>query len=264
MEFGLCIEMAFAKDPFETRFEKAARAGLENVEMWSIDGSFKGKPGELARMAEDSGVRVTNTVIGSPDGSAYGALTRPGDRNRWLDRARTVIDFTSEAGIPATIVCTGNVIPGLSDEEMEKSVIDGLAPTLDMAEGAGVTLLLEPLNTRHDHGGYWLTSSDRGGEICRRMESKRMKLLFDCYHMQIMEGDLTSHIETNLDVIGHFHCAGVPGRNEPFIGEVNYIHIISRLSELEYGGIFGLEYKPSFDDAKSVAATLDHLSINGS
>ena len=144
---------------------------------------------------------------------------------------------------------------------MEASVLEGLEPTIEMAERAGITLLLEPLNTRHDHEGYWLTSSDRGADICRKMDSKRMKMLFDCYHMQIMEGDLVSHIENNIDVIGHFHCAGVPGRNEPFIGEVNYPFIIRKLADLNFEGIFGLEYRPSMEDAQSLAATLDHLSV---
>jgi hydroxypyruvate isomerase len=260
MEFGLCIEMVFAKDPFEVRVQKAAGAGFENVEMWFVDGSFKGSPDELARIAEDNGVRITNTVIGAPDGSVGGALTNPKDRDEWLDRARFAIDFTSEAGIPGTIVCTGNVIPGLSDGQMMASVLEGLEPTLEMAESAGITLLLEMLNTRHDHAGYWLTSSDKGADICRKMESKRMKLLFDCYHMQIMEGDIACHIEANIDVIGHFHCAGVPGRHEPFIGEVNYPFILRKLADLDYGGVFGLEYKPTIEDAESVAATLDHLS----
>jgi hydroxypyruvate isomerase len=263
MEFGLCIEMVFAKDPFEMRVERAARAGFKNVEMWFVDGSFKGRPDELAKIAEDNDVLITNTVIGSPDGSVGGALTNPRDLDKWLERARMSIDFTVEAGIPSTIVCTGNEIPGLSDDQMEASVLEGLEPTVEMAEGAGITLLLETLNTRHDHAGYWLTSSDRGAEICRKMDSKRMKMLFDCYHMQIMEGDLVNHIENNIDVIGHFHCAGVPGRHEPYIGEVNYPFVLQRLADLDYDGIFGLEYRPTIEDAQSVAATLNHLSAGG-
>jgi hydroxypyruvate isomerase len=128
-----------------------------------------------------------------------------------------------------------------------------------MADRAGVTLLLEPLNTTYDHAGYWLVSSDRGALICRTLGSSRMRVLFDCYHMQIMEGDLINHIERNLDVIGHFHSAGVPGRHELFTGEINYPFLLAEIERLGYTGVFGLEYAPSLDDETSLRKTLEYL-----
>jgi hydroxypyruvate isomerase len=169
------------------------------------------------------------------------------------------IDFTRRAQIPATIVCTGNAIPGKKDAQVFKSVIAGLKPTVAMAEEAGITLLLEPLNTSYDHAGYWLASSDKAAEICRELGSNRMRMLFDCYHMQIMEGDLANHIERNLDVIGHFHAAGVPGRNEVYSGEINYPFLLSHIEALGYKGVFGLEYQPSEDDAVSLIKTVRYL-----
>ena len=259
MELGLCIEMAYTNDPFETRLAKAAAAGFKNVEMWFVDMTFKGTPDELAALAHKHGVRITNTVVGAPDGSVGGGLTNPANRDQWLDRARSSIAFTKEAGIPATIVCTGNDVPGMTDEAMMASVIDGLKPTVEIAEEAGVTLLLEALNTRHDHQGYWLSSSDRSAEICRRLGSDRMKLLFDCYHMQISEGDLVSHIEANIDVIGHFHAAGVPGRHELDSGELNYPFVLQRIAALGYQDVFALEYAPSADHDASVRRMFEHL-----
>jgi hydroxypyruvate isomerase len=260
-EIGLCVEMLFDGKPLEERFAKAAELGFRNVEIWMVDGTFKGKPRDLSAMAADAGVRVTNTVIGSPDGSVGGGLTNPKNRDLWLERARTTVEYTREAGIPATIVCTGNAIPGMSDEEMMTSVVDGLRSTIEIAEKAGITLLLEPLNTAYDHQGYWLTSSDLGAEICRRVGSRRMRLLFDCYHLQIMEGDLANHIRKNIDVIGHFHCAGVPGRHEPHLGEVNYPFLLKYIDSLGYSGVFGLEYRPSMEDELSLRETLKHLEI---
>jgi hydroxypyruvate isomerase len=125
------------------------------------------------------------------------------------------------------------------------SVVEGLKATAELAEKAGATLLLEPLNTRYDHAGYWLAGSDRGADICRQVGSPRMKLLFDCYHMQIMEGDLLGHIHRNIDVIGHFHSAGVPGRHEHDDGEINYPFLLDRIESLGYKGVFGLEYAPT-------------------
>ncbi|MHC4157522.1 MAG: hydroxypyruvate isomerase family protein [Planctomycetota bacterium] len=259
MELGLCIEMAFTKLPFEERIKKAAALGFKNVEMWFVDASFKGKGKELAKIAQRNNVKITNTVIGAPDGSIGGGLTNPDNRQQWLERTRFTLEFNKAAQIPATIVCTGNVVDGMNDVQMMQSVMEGLKATVELAENAGITLLLEPLNTTYDHPGYWLTSSDKGAEICRKLGSARMKMLYDCYHMQIMEGDLVKHIERNIDVIGHFHSAGVPGRNELYKGETNYLFVMSQIEKLGYKGIFGLEYMPSIDDEESLRETLKYL-----
>jgi hydroxypyruvate isomerase len=259
MNYGLCIEMAFARLPFERRLSQAAKAGFRHVEMWFVDGSFKGTGEELATLAKKHGVTITNTVIGSPDGSIGGGLTDPANRKQWLQRARLTLAFNQAAGIPATIVCTGNIVPGRSDRRMEQSVLAGLEATLKLSEEAGITLLLEPLNTTYDHAGYWLTSSDRGAALCRRLDSPRMKLLFDCYHMQIMEGDLCGHIRRNRDVIGHFHSAGHPGRHELWLGETNYPAVIQEIKKSGYPGIFAFEYLPTLPPAVSLKRTLAYL-----
>ena len=259
MELGLCIEMALSSLPFPERLRTAVGIGFTNVEMWLVDNSYKGDPEELVTLARDAGVRITNTVIGAPDGKLGGGLTDPGNRQQWIQRARMTFDFNRMAGIGATIVCTGNVVEGMSDEQMMQSVLDGLKATVELAEHADVTLLLEPLNATVDHPGYWLTSSDRGAEICRTIGSGRLRLLFDCYHMQIMEGDLLAHIERNLDAIGHFHAAGVPGRHELYDGEINYPFLLARIEKLGYQGIFALEYAPSIDDETSLRETLNYL-----
>ena len=108
--------------------------------------------------------------------------------------------------------------------------------------------------------GYWLTSSDRGAEFCRKVGSERLKLLYDCYHMQIMEGDLLNHIRRNLDVIGHVHSAGVPGRHELYNGEVDYRFLTRQLDALGYQGVFALEYSPSIEDELSLKNTQEYLA----
>jgi len=260
MELGLCIEMALTKLPFERRFKKAAELGFEFVEMWFVkDFSYQGTAEKLAKIAERNDVKITNTVIGSPDGSIGGGLTNPAKRKQWLNRAKKTIEFNKAANIPATIVCTGNIVKGMSNRQMMQSVTEGLKQTLEMAVKAGITLLLEPLNTIYDHPGYWLLSSDKGAAICRKFKCPNMKLLFDCYHMQIMEGDVLKHIERNIDVIGHFHSAGVPGRHELYNSELNYPFITGQIEKLGYKGVFGLEYAPLVDDVESLRKTLEYL-----
>lgn len=265
MKLSLCIEMALAKFPFGQRFEKAAELGFEFVEMWFVkDFSYHGTAEKLAKIAERNNVKITNTVIGSPDGSIGGGLTNPDKRKQWLDRAKTTLEFNKAANIPATIICTGNVVKGMSDRQMLQSVIEGLKPTLELAVKAGITLLLEPLNAVYDHHRYWLSSSNKGAAICRKLNCPNMKLLFDCYHMQITEGDLVKHIERHIDVIGHFHSAGVPGRHELYNGELNYPFVIGQIERLGYKGVFGLEYAPSFDDVESLQKTLEYLGYSKS
>jgi hydroxypyruvate isomerase len=116
------------------------------------------------------------------------------------------------------------------------------------------------LNDKYDHPDHWLTSSDLGAEICRRIGSQRLRMLFDCYHMQIMEGDLVNHIKRNIDVIGHFHSAGVPGRHEPSQGETNYPFVLGQIEQLGYQGVFGLEFAPSMEDEISLSQTMKYLS----
>ena len=169
------------------------------------------------------------------------------------------INYTKAAQIPNTIFLTGNRVPDLTDRQMLESVIEWTKPVVDMAEKAGVTLLLEPLNDKYDHPDHWLTSSDLGAEICRRVGSQRLRMLFDCYHMQIMEGDLVNHIKRNIDVIGHFHSAGVPGRHEPFQGETNYPFVLGEIEQLGYQGVFGLEFAPSMGDETSLSQTMAYL-----
>jgi len=252
--------MALTSLPFEGRVKTAARLGFKNVEIWWVDSVFKGTPDQLAKLAQANGVTITNTVINAPDGSVGSGLTDPRkSKDAWLERARMTINYTKEAQIPNTIFLTGNRVPDLTDRQMLESVIEWTKPVVDMAEKAGVTLLLEPLNDKYDHPGHWLTSSDLGAEICRRIGSKRLRILFDCYHMQIMEGDLVNHIKRNIDVIGHFHSAGVPGRHEVFIGETNYPFVLSQIEQLGYQGVFGLEFAPSMNDEVSLTQTLAHL-----
>ena len=136
-----------------------------------------------------------------------------------------------------------------------------MAEAVHIAERADFTLLLEPLNTLVDHPGYYLDSSAEAVEIVRAVGSPHLKLLYDVYHMQIMEGNLLATIEKNLAWIGHFHAAGVPGRGELFGSELNYPVILAKIEALGYQGAFGLEYFPKLSDhGQSLRDTLAYLS----
>ena len=268
MKLGVCLEMFFTDRPFPDRIAAAGQAGYRFAEMWFTDmtawkdGMRKDDakdPAAGRAAAEKAGVVLTNAVIGSPDGGIGGGLTNPASRKQWLARTEQTLTFCNAAGIGAAIVCTGNVVEGKTIRQMRKSVVTGLEESAKLAEKHGVNLWLETLNDTIDHPGYFLTGSDDGAAICREIGSPRLKLLFDCYHMQIMEGDLCGHIRKNLDVIGHLHAAGHPGRHELWLGETNYPYLVEQIDAMAYSGVFALEYLPTIDPTESLRRTAAYL-----
>ena len=123
-----------------------------------------------------------------------------------------------------------------------------------MAESENMTLLLEPLNTKIDHPGYSLNHSIQAFEIVRRIGSPHLKVLYDVYHMQIMEEDLIATLEANLGEIGHIHVADVPGRHEPGTGEINYVNIARMLRTAGFDGCIGLECFPQESSEQAIEA----------
>jgi hydroxypyruvate isomerase len=268
MNYGVCMEMFFTDRPFLDRIQAVAEAGFSRAEMWFTDRTAwkdgmnaddPKQPDRVRAAAAAAGVLITNAVIGSPDGSLGGGLTDAKNRGQWLARAEATLNFCLAADIRAAIICTGNVTAGLTRPQMRQNVLDGLKATADLAERIGVNLLLEPLNDQIDHPDYFLTSSDEGAALCRETGSARLKLLFDCYHMQIMEGDLCGHLRRNLDVIGHVHSAGHPGRHELWLGETNYPWLVQEIEKSGYSGVFAFEYLPILPPAESLRRALQHL-----
>jgi hydroxypyruvate isomerase len=119
---------------------------------------------------------------------------------------------------------------------------------------------VEPLNVAVDHPGFYLSSSQQALEIVDEVAAPNVKMLFDLYHMQIGEGNLTATIVANLDRIGHFHLADVPGRHEPGTGEINFANILRRIDEGGYGGYIGLEYIPSGGALASLGPITDMVT----
>ncbi len=127
--------------------------------------------------------------------------------------------------------------------EAEKTFVANLRYACDKAGNHGITILIEPLN-RYDAPGYFLTTTGQAIEIIRMVGAPNLKLMFDCYHVQLMEGDLTHRIENLLPQIGHIQFASVPDRGAPDHGEVNYHHLFSVIAKCGYDQPLGAEYKP--------------------
>jgi len=137
-----------------------------------------------------------------------------------------------------------------------------LTEAVKIAEDAGVTICMELLNSKVNHPGYMCDKSAWGFELCRRVNSPRFKLLYDIYHMQIMEGNLVTTIKTNIQYIGHFHTAGVPGRHELDENqEINYPAVMRAIVESGYQGYVAHEYTPLRDPIRSLVQAVKTCDV---
>jgi len=256
MTIDVCLEMVHTDLPYDKRIEKIAAAGFKCVEFWFHDAK---DAAVLRQVCEATGVTINNLVVNSPDGSIGGGPVDSRDHGKYIERLHEVLAFAKAAGIGMGITCTGNLVADLSREQMRANLEKVYAEAAAIAEKNDFMLVIESLNTLVNHPGYYLDTSSEGADIVRAIGSPSLRLLYDVYHMQIMEGNVIANIEKNIDVIGHFHSAGVPGRHELMDCELNYVEILKRIDAAGYKGAFGLEYSPSYDSADSLNATRAYL-----
>jgi hydroxypyruvate isomerase len=230
------VHWCFEPMPLEDLARAAAALGLKSVEVvapekWPI---LK-KHGLICAMTPSHGfVRGLNHT-------EYHA--------ECVEKLTAAIEATSAAGFPNVITFSG-MREGIEEEEGIKNTIAGLKKVLPLAEKMGVNVCLEPLNTRVDvnmkgHPGYQCDRVEWAVDVCKKIGSPRMKILFDIYHTQIMQGDVITRIRQFHEYIGHYHTAGVPGRNDLDVGqEINYPPIMQAIVETGYQGYVGQEYIP--------------------
>jgi hydroxypyruvate isomerase len=178
-----------------------------------------------------------------PDG-----LNKPENHDRIEAELRDSIDLAAKHDIPGLICFSGNRNPGQSDHEGLIASARGLRRIAPYAEEKGVNLNVELLNSKVDHPGYQADHTDWGLALCEMVDSPRAKLLYDIYHMQIMEGDVIRTIRKAIDRIGHFHTAGNPGRHElDDAQELNYRGIMRAIAATGYDLYVGHELMPTGD-----------------
>jgi len=249
LKLCVCAETVFPELKFLERIKKIAMLGYPAIEFWFWD---EKDIDQIASLTKELNIEINDIVVNAPDGSIGGSLTKAEDKDKYLERVKETIDIVYRLNCKKLITCSGNIVEHLSYEAQIKSIISTLREATKIVEEEGITLLLEPLNSKVDHPGYFLDSSKIGFDIVKRVNSPHLRLLYDIYHMQIMEGNIMDTIKENLSLIGHFHSAGVPGRNELDLGELNYSNIFRKIGELNYDGCFGLEYFPKKDSEISL------------
>ena len=176
-------------------------------------------------------------------------------------QARDSIVRAADAKVPNVITLFGNR-RGMSDQEGIDNCITGLNRVKKFAEDHGVTLCVELLNSKVDHKDYQGDHTQYGVAVMKAVDSPRVKLLFDAYHMQIMEGDLIRTIRDNIQYIAHFHCAGVPGRHEiDDTQEVNWHAVAKAIADLNFTGFIAQEFVPTRDPLGSLKQAVETLTV---
>lgn len=227
--------------------EAAAAAGYAGIDLWGREEDFE----ETVAMAKDCGL-VVASMVGHWTHEA--GLNDPANHDRIEDELSESICIAAQHAIAGVITLSGNRRDGVGIEESVEITVEGLRRVLPLAAEKGVDLNLELLNSKIDHPAYEADSTAWGVMVCELAEHPRCKLLYDIYHMQIMEGDIIRTIRENIGHIGHFHTAGVPGRKE--IGadqELNYTAVAAVIAETGYDGYVAHEFWPAGDPLAAVA-----------
>src|SRR6266567_1140796 len=174
---------------------------------------------------------------------------------------RKTIPLAAKAGVPNVITFSGNR-EGMSDEEGAKNTIIGLNRVKKIAEDNGVNICIELLNSKVDHHDYMCDHSAWGLKVVQAVNSPRVKLLYDIYHMQIMEGDLVRTIQKNIEWMGHFHTGGVPGRHElDGTQEVQWDGVMRGIAATNFKGYVAHEFVPTRDPLTSLRQAVDLCDV---
>jgi hydroxypyruvate isomerase len=203
-------------------------------------------------------MRLPNTGVTIPDG-----INRKDVQDDLVKSMRPAIDECAAGGCPNLITVSGSR-RGMSDAEGADNSVAFLNRVKAQAEGKGVTICLELLNSKIDHKDQMCDHTAWGVEVCRRVNSPRVKLLFDIYHMQIMEGDICRTIRDNFQWIAHFHTGGVPGRHEiDGTQELNYHFVAQTIAELGFTGYIAHEYKlsPGGDGIQTLNQAIEIMDV---
>ena len=232
----------------DTLCREAARIGYQGVELWFRDEAFD----SVVAAAKAHGLTVAS-MCGHR--SLEIGMNRRQEHPRILGELRESIDLARRLGIPNLICFSGNRHDDQSDTEGLEACASCLEQIAGEAAAAGINLNIELLNSKVDHPGYQCDHVAWGVELCRRVHHPRIKLLFDIYHMQIMDGDIIRNVRDNIGHIGHFHTAGNPGRQDlDGAQELNYSAICRAIADTGYDGFVAHEFRPKADPMEALRA----------
>ncbi len=239
----------FGKIPLDDFCRQAAAMGLSGVDLV--------EPEEWPTIRKYGLVpTVTSGKAKIPDG-----WNRKESHDRLAAEITERIQGAAAAKVPNVITFSGNRA-GMSDEEGKENTIIGLRRVKKVAEDQGVTIVMELLNSKVNHKDYMCDHTAWGVDVVKAVDSPRVKLLYDIYHMQIMEGDIIRTIRDNFQYLGHFHTGGVPGRHElDDTQELQWRTIARAIADLDFQGYFAHEFVPAKDPMTSLKQAVELCTV---
>jgi hydroxypyruvate isomerase len=243
VRFSANLGFLWAELPLLERIDAAAKAGFRAVELHA---PYDVPPQAVAERCADRNVKLLgiNTASGSVPGD-NGLAAVPGredEARRLIDQA---FDYAAAAGGTAVHVMAGKIAPG-ERAKAEKTFVAALRHAASRAEASGLIALLEPINQRN-MPGYFYSEIEKASDLIDEVRSDALKIMFDCYHVGISQGDVLTRLRRFFGKIGHVQIAAVPSRAEPDEGELAYRAILAELDALNYQGWVGCEYRPRAD-----------------
>ena len=242
--FTLSCSGGWLPGNYYEKFAAAKKYGFKALEILG----WTGVDLDRARAAiDESGVALSAILTQSTDPAIQAKLDNS-HGTVWEDLYDDYVTAMTETvnaavklGVKQVVAVSGNERHDVERYTCHHNVVKALTRVAPIAEEAGVTIVLEPLNILVDHMGYYLVTSKEGFDMIREIDSPAVKLLFDVYHQQISEGNLINNIKNNVDLIGHIHLGDVPGRKEPGTGEINYRNVFKAICESGYDKYCALE-----------------------
>ena len=236
------LTMMYAEHPFLDRFKAAASDGFQGVEFLF---PYEFAAADLKARLQDNGLAqaLFNAPPGDWAGGERGIASLPGreaEFQRGLDQA---LEYAAQLGNRSVHVMAGLIRADQNRAAHREVYVKNLAHAASAAASAGITIVIEPINTR-DIPGFFLNRQDDAQAICAEVGADNLKVQFDCYHCQIVEGDIAVKLQRDIAGIGHIQIAGVPDRHEPDLGELHYPYLFERIDALGYTGWIGCEYRP--------------------
>jgi hydroxypyruvate isomerase len=249
LTYAVNVEMAWRDQPFLDRIRKVREAGFSHYEFWP----WRNKDIDaIARLNRELGLTVAQ-FSASPKRFDQG-ITDPARHDEFVADIKAAVGVARKLGVKKLCVVAGEETKGLSRDEQTRAVVAALKAGASVVEPEGITLILEPLNVLVDHPRQLIVTSEQAAHVIRAVGSPHVKILFDVYHQQISEGNLSGNIRKYRDLIGYFQIADHPGRHEPGTGEIRYSHVLRTIHAIGYRDPIGMELSPKGDPTAAFRA----------
>jgi len=245
LTYAVNIEMTWNKLPYLDRIRKVKEAGFSHYEFWP----WRGKDIDaFLKLNQELGLTPSQFSASPVKGFGHGITNPdPARRAEFEEEIRSALPAALKLGVKKICVVAGEETKGYSRDDQTQAVIAALKAGAKIVEPEGITIILEPLNILVDHPRQLVVHSAHAADILKAVGSPNVKMLFDIYHQQISEGNLTGNIRKYHDLIGYFQMADHPGRHEPTTGEINYPYVLRTIHDVGYRDPIGMEMSARSD-----------------